>query len=145
MVILVSLVLITWGQNGKNSLSPKFWYKYSAIFKTTPVSKYPSLRMLKILILFVAVTSSISEVLSFEKREAQTQNCFGSNCNQNNGVGFFPFGFPFGRKKREAQTQNCLGGNCNQNNGVGFFPFGFPFGRKKREAQTQNCFGSNCN
>merc|ERR1712029_534967 len=110
-----------------------------------PVSKYPSLRMLKILILFVAVTSSISEVLSFEKREAQTQNCFGSNCNQNNGVGFFPFGFTFGRKKREAQTQNCLGGNCNQNNGVGFFPFGFPFGRKKREAQNQNCFGSNCN
>ena len=101
-------------------MSPKFWYKYSSIFKTTPVSKYPSSRMLKILILIVAVTSSASKVLSFEKREAQTQNCFGSNCNQNNGVGFFPFGFPFGRKKREAQTQNCFGSNCNQNNGEGF-------------------------
>ena len=89
--------------------------------------------MLKILILFVAVTSAASKVLSFEKREAQTQNCFGSNCNQNNGVGFFPFGFPFGRKKREAQTQNCFESNCNQNNGVGYFPYGYSFGRKKRE------------
>ena len=44
--------------------------------------------MLKKLILFVAVTCAASKVSSFEKREAQTQNCFGSNCNQNNGEGF---------------------------------------------------------
>merc|ERR1712000_145458 len=92
-----------------------------------------------------------------ERRDAdpQSQNCFGSACNQNN----------FGKKKREAnaQSQNCFGSACSQNN----------FGKKKRDVieaaevlesedvdeadegqekerrdadpQLQNCFGSACN
>merc|ERR1712000_302924 len=92
-----------------------------------------------------------------ERRDAdpQSQNCFGSACNQNN----------FGKKKREAdaQSQNCFGSACSQNN----------FGKKKRDVieaaevlesedvdeadegqekerrdadpQSQNCFGSACN
>ena len=121
--------------------------------------------MMKILLLFVVVTSSTSEVLRQRrqiqntipykfrgflygrtKREAGIQNCFGSNCNQNNGVAFFPYqvpGFPFGRKKREANSMIP-----NKLRGVGYPPYQvprFPYGRKKREAGTQNCYGSNCN
>merc|ERR1719187_2557951 len=103
-------------------------------------------------------------LLLLEGRDAdpQSQNCFGSACNQNN----------FGKKKRDAdpqpQSQNCFGSACNQNN----------FGKKKRDIveainsltvevmqsedaleeaavqektrreadpQSQNCFGSACN
>merc|ERR1712000_168981 len=89
-----------------------------------------------------------------KKREAdaQSQNCFGSACNQNN----------FGKKKRDIveainsltaelmesedaveevaevqekarrdadpQSQNCFGSACNQNN----------FGKKKREASEDD-------
>jgi len=111
--------------------------------------------------------SEVVEGQEKERRDAdpQSQNCFGSACNQNN----------FGKKKRDAdpQSQNCFGSACNQNN----------FGKKKREileainslteemlegeeaaavgvaeedvdeererrdadAQTQNCVGSFCN
>eukprot|EP00092_Neocalanus_flemingeri_P036805 GFUD01040066.1.p1 GENE.GFUD01040066.1~~GFUD01040066.1.p1 ORF type:complete len:166 (+),score=27.46 GFUD01040066.1:189-686(+) len=95
------------------------------------------------------------------KREAQRQNCAGSQCNQNNlgGAGGAGFGGGFSG----GATQNCVGSQCNQNN----------FGRKRREVlseileearllgernedeesatperkkrQVQNCHGSNCN
>ena len=67
----------------------------------------------------------------------QTQNCVGSQCNQNNNFGGFGFigGFPLGAFGGGA-TQNCFGSQCNQNNfgkraaQSPIAPFGtaFPFG-----------------
>ena len=84
-----------------------------------------------------------------KKREAQTQTCIGSQCNQNNqglfsafGSGLFAPAIGLGGFGGGA-TQNCQGSNCNQNNGgfvapaVGLGGFG--------GGATQNCQGSNCN
>ena len=59
--------------------------------------------MMKLLLLFVIIASSSSEIV---RQWRQTQNCAFSNCNQINGpnvLGSFIPGFPFrfGRKKRE--------------------------------------------
>ena len=103
-----------------------------------------------------------------EKREAQTQNCAGSQCSQNNlnlspspfnpGLGFglgaahgfgpfggFGLGFgggasAYGGGLGGHHTQNCLGSQCQQNNqnvaGLG--------GAHVGHGQTQNCVGSQC-
>merc|ERR1712096_597603 len=79
-------------------------------------------------LLLLAVCSGMTSGLPL----AQRQNCFGSQCNQNNGGGSGFGGFQgFGG----GASQNCFGSQCNQNN----------FGKKKREAQFQNCVGSQCN
>jgi len=49
-----------------------------------------------------------------DKREAQIQNCVGSQCNQNNiATGGFSSFFP------QSIAQNCVGSACNQNNLLG--------------------------
>merc|ERR1719186_2514712 len=123
-----------------------------------------------------------NQYVTFEgknKRKAQFQDCFGSQCYQNNkdkkkrdiifevlkdpskGIDTYdnskaPAEHDQSRSKRKAQLQNCFGSQCNQNNvggsfgglgGSGFGGGGFGGGGFKGVGggASQNCFGSRCN
>ena len=112
--------------------------------------------------LVLVLTVLTLRVTCREKREAQTQNCAGSQCSQNNlnlspspfnpGLGFglgaahgfgpfggFGLGFgggasAYGGGLGGHHTQNCVGSQCQQNNQN--LPV-FAFGRRKRSARDK--------
>ena len=115
--------------------------------------------------LVLVLTVLTLRVTCRKKREAQTQNCAGSQCSQNNlnlspspfspGIGlanpfglgpFGGFGLGFGGGVRgyggNHQVQNCVGSQCQQNNHNVQGALGSP--GLIQHTQTQNCVGSQC-